>query len=520
MTSKKGKSAPTNDELLAQFDDLGVEEVPPPPAKGKPNKQSTARSEQDLLAELNNLAAQRPASRPATPSLKATPATTGNQSPKRTSTATPPPRVSDEGRSVAGARKSGESTRSFHQAFTPATTEDSPEPEAKPASASGGGWWGGSSWGGLLATATKAAGQAQAALKEIQKNEEAHKWTEQIRGNVGALRGIGGNLQNLGLNTFTEILHIVAPPISQHEQLQIHITHDLTNYPSLDPQIYAVFSRVMSQVEGGSLMVIQRGQESSPRREDGRPSNTAGWSDGPWWRATSGGKRSINAVHGLVPGTKLARASAESYATEFFAPKGGIEAAAKIATESLSETNPTRSSDIFLSIQAIREKETLGQSDLFAPSSTEKSQDSESPIQEPTSTPPEQIIFAIYLHDPIHSIAYSTVSQPIPASWVDWLDATYDPNSPDPESSSELPQSIISLISSGGVDPREWIAEWVDEILQLGIGVVAQRYVAKRMGVGESSGVGAAKGKMKAGMDGGEVVGAGAGEMARAVAGL
>lgn len=35
--------------------------------------------------------------------------------------------------------------------------------------------------------------QAQAAVKEIQKNEEAQKWAEQVRGNVGALRGIGMN---------------------------------------------------------------------------------------------------------------------------------------------------------------------------------------------------------------------------------------------------------------------------------------------------------------------------------------
>ena len=33
--------------------------------------------------------------------------------------------------------------------------------------------------------------QAEAAVKEIQKNEEAQKWAEQVRGNVGALRGLG-----------------------------------------------------------------------------------------------------------------------------------------------------------------------------------------------------------------------------------------------------------------------------------------------------------------------------------------
>jgi hypothetical protein len=32
---------------------------------------------------------------------------------------------------------------------------------------------------------------AEAAVKEIQQNEEAKKWADQFRGNVGALRGLG-----------------------------------------------------------------------------------------------------------------------------------------------------------------------------------------------------------------------------------------------------------------------------------------------------------------------------------------
>jgi Family of unknown function (DUF5427) len=36
--------------------------------------------------------------------------------------------------------------------------------------------------------------QAQAAVKEIQKNEEAQRWAEQVKGNVGVLRGFGKGL--------------------------------------------------------------------------------------------------------------------------------------------------------------------------------------------------------------------------------------------------------------------------------------------------------------------------------------
>ena len=188
MASKTLKSAPTSAELMAQIEDLGTE------ASKASAKQALAssQSEQDLLADLGNLATQRPASRPSTPSVRSTnAAVSGAKSPKRTSTTTPTfgGRSSEE-RSNTGAqpRKSGESTRSFHQSFTPTTTEESPEPEPNPVliASTGGGWW-----GGLLSTATAAVSQAQAAVKEIQKNEEAHRWAEQMRGNVGALKGLG-----------------------------------------------------------------------------------------------------------------------------------------------------------------------------------------------------------------------------------------------------------------------------------------------------------------------------------------
>ena len=67
------------------------------------------------------------------------------------------------------------------------------EPENVPtqqSSEEGAGWWGGWS-GGLFATATAAMKQAEAAVKEIQNNEEAQKWAQQVKGNVGALRDLG-----------------------------------------------------------------------------------------------------------------------------------------------------------------------------------------------------------------------------------------------------------------------------------------------------------------------------------------
>jgi len=313
---------------------------------------------------------------------------------------------------------------------------------------------------------------------------------------------LGGELRSRALPTFTGILHTLAPPISSHERLQIHITHDIVGYPSLDPLIYSTFSRVMAQVEGGDLMVIQRGQESTQKRgtDDGYTgASSSGWSDGPWWRQHTEA-RNLGAVKGLVEGTKLSKVSAASYSNDYFATRGGLEEAAKQATEVLSETNPVRSSDIFLAIQAISQTEPK---DLFGGSASEQKK-SEGGVIDPEEDD-ELICFAIYLHDPIHGITFHTVTQTLPAQWIQWLDASATSDSAD----SSLPDEIAEIVNTGGVDPREWVAEWVEELLSLGVGVVAQRYVARRMGVGQG-GIGRGKARQ-------EALESGGGEAARAM---
>jgi hypothetical protein len=298
-------------------------------------------------------------------------------------------------------------------------------------------------------------------------------------------------LRSRALPTFTNILHTIAPPISQHERLQIHITHDLVGYPSLDPTVYNVFSRVMSQVEGGDLLVIQRGSETRSSS-----SSRAGWTDGPWWRDTST-KRDMGLVDGLVEGTKLARANIDAFATEYFAPNGGVDEAIKRAGEVLSESNPVRSSDIFLAIQAVVFD---GDSALFQAAKT--SEEKDEMVEE--ADVDSLVCFAFYLHDPIHAIHFHTLSQAIPRKWVDWLDAENTT-----EGELQLPDEIAEIVLEGGIDPREWVSEWVEETISLGVGVIAQRYVAKRMGVGEG-GVGKGKARKPA-------IESGAGELARAI---
>jgi hypothetical protein len=307
---------------------------------------------------------------------------------------------------------------------------------------------------------------------------------------------------------FTNILHTLAPPIGSHERLLIHITHDLVGYPSLDPMVHDVFARVMAQVEGGDLLVIQRGQENTSRRGG----EGAGWRDGPWWRQVDS-PRDMGIVKGLHESTKLCRANAEGYANEYFASTGGIEEARIRATEGVSESNPVRTSDLFLSVQAIA---VDADTSLFARTTAAEKEKEASAVKDQDEAD-ELVCFAVFILDPVHEIEYSTVSQTIPARWIHWLDAAAPLTPTTGEEGGDMPSPSVSrtpdeireIVESGGVDPREWVAEWVEETLILSVGVVAQRYVARRMGVGEG-GIGKGKKKME------EVVQEGGGEAARA----
>ena len=224
------KTAAEDDELANLLDSLDAPSSTKPPTSSAPthkklNRVQTAE-DMDLDAELAALEASATAPRSATPRIATPvggkPATQTSNS--RLSTETPRAaglgsgRTSEDNRAP---RKSGESGRSLQNsyAFTPSasttslneagqgqaipiekplnieeeivaasssTKQEEKAAQAAPAAAIGGGWW-----GSLVKTATAAAKQAEAAVKEIQQNEEAKRWTEQVRGNVGALRGLG-----------------------------------------------------------------------------------------------------------------------------------------------------------------------------------------------------------------------------------------------------------------------------------------------------------------------------------------
>ena len=203
MASKK----PTDKDIDSLFEGIDTASTSQTSSTINAPPPSTAQAPDDLFEDLIPRRSEH-TSRPHTPRVQSNIATSALRgSPvKRPGTATPPSsegtgtRTSEEKGQTS--RKSGESIRSFHKSFTPGSTEGSgassdekAEKEQEAAAAqnaeiqaqsSGGGWW-----GGIFATASAAVKQAEALAKEVQKSEEAQRWAEQVKGNVGALRGLG-----------------------------------------------------------------------------------------------------------------------------------------------------------------------------------------------------------------------------------------------------------------------------------------------------------------------------------------
>lgn len=200
-----------DDDYLKLFE--GIEEQPFTAVKHDAGGATTQQSEQDILAELDYLTAERPkplVSRPHTPRLAPSPGGTKGFERSRT----PAGRTSGEGYGygLPPTRKdSGDvgvkraertsldvpstSTSSFGKETRPtpmgepvtygSSTESSVAGSA--AGAAAGGW----GWGSIWSTATAAVKTAEGMVKEIQQSEEGKKWANQVKGNAEVLRGLG-----------------------------------------------------------------------------------------------------------------------------------------------------------------------------------------------------------------------------------------------------------------------------------------------------------------------------------------
>ncbi|PPQ63503.1 hypothetical protein CVT24_004730 [Panaeolus cyanescens] len=280
-------------------------------------------------------------------------------------------------------------------------SKSTPTPtQAQPSQSSSSGAWG---WGSVWSTASAALQQAKTAVdeqvKHLPRNEQARKWGEGVieYAKTAQLDKIGQDFKRVGLSTLTDILNVVAPPISEHEVIQVWLSHDMQGYEGVESLTYRALARILEQVEGGDL-IVNRGNESRPK--DGAQG------------------RDLNAVDGYDTALKLSQAS----------------------NVTKDPNTATTYSHVYLRVQPFLTS--------YAQPTIPQAESSSSPktIQ--------SLQFLIYLYDPAHQLAHTTVTQSVPSKWLDiW-------------------------------DEYDWVEDLIAESVRVGVEVIGQEYLVSRMGWG------------------------------------
>ncbi|KDR84795.1 hypothetical protein GALMADRAFT_53664 [Galerina marginata CBS 339.88] len=263
------------------------------------------------------------------------------------------------------------------------------KPESSPAASSQGqsqtasGGWG---WGSVWSTASAAIQQAKSAVdeqvKHLPKNEQARKWGEGVIEYAKAtqLDKLSQDFRRVGLSTLTDILNVVAPPISEHEVIQVWLSHDMQGYEGVESLAYRALARILEQVEGGDL-VVNRGNESRPKEG----------SEG----------RELNTVDNYETALKVSQVNIEDV----------IKRNSKAASTTKNPDNATTYSHVYLRIQP------------FFSTYAQPTSASETPTE-----PSQYLQFLIYLFDPEHKLTHTTITQVVPSKWLaiwdeyDWVE--------------------------------------------------------------------------------------------------
>ncbi|KAJ3515839.1 hypothetical protein NMY22_g14345 [Coprinellus aureogranulatus] len=295
---------------------------------------------------------------------------------------TPPPPA------AAGGKRNEEDVFAFIDEVTQKSTEPTPKLFQSPSPAPSGGGWG---WGSVWSTASTAIQQARSVVdeqvkhlpKNLPKNELVQGWSEsaleygkkaQEYAKNAQLDKISQDFKRVGLSTLTDILNVVAPPISEHEVIQIWLSHDMQGYDGVESLVYRALTRILEQVEGGDL-VVNRGDESKPK--DGAP-----------------GGRQLNPVDGYESAVKLAQVEVESL----------VKNKKKVHNPS-DVSNPVTYSNVYIRIQPFFNHFKVSEG-----------------ASHNASDPSNKLQFLIYLFDPEHELTHTSVTQAVSAKWIDIWD--------------------------------------------------------------------------------------------------
>ncbi|CAI2177791.1 13893_t:CDS:2 [Funneliformis geosporum] len=279
------------------------------------------------------------------------------------------------------------------------------------------------SWGGLIASASTAYKTAStvvdtsvkgalATVETVRTNEGTKKIEEKFRGilNKEAIGKIGYDLRTLGLNTLTTVVNAVVPPISQYEIVEVWLTHDMVGYVGIESLVYRSFMKVMEQVEGGDIKVRKANESIKSDSEDDSC-------------------RDLNICEGFIEAVGIAKANIEQSIKKHYKPPPSISE--KMDQRELLRDIPTTTCPVFMAIQPTKANP------YSLPTNNEITMDSEN-----------YLYYVIVLTDPTHNLNFKTISQALPASWID---IPYEEN--------------------------EWVEAKMVSTIKLAVQIIAQEYV-------------------------------------------
>ncbi|CED84988.1 Maintenance of telomere capping protein 1, Mtc1 [Phaffia rhodozyma] len=282
-------------------------------------------------------------------------------------------------------------------------------------------------------------GVGDAKARAGQAVEEGRKWGGSLLS--GLVKGVGQvDLEKLrhdlvvaSQSGFSTLLATIAPPISEHEVIEIWLSHEMFGYDGVEGVVYRSLSKILEQVEGGEL-IVNRGKTD------------------PVPRSNSGKERDLNAIQGMAVASKVAEAGLKEL----------IDGHVSKPNQPTAIGLPVTVSPVFLRIQPVLAPLPYAEPSIISlsPSPSGPSAEGEvPPAVTPISTPnPDHLSFIVLLSDQAHGLRSSTVSQAVPGGWL-----------------------------NVGYDEGEWVEEHLVGVLGKAVEIVGQDYVARRMGILETT---------------------------------
>ncbi|GAA5941864.1 hypothetical protein JCM3775_004786 [Rhodotorula graminis] len=265
------------------------------------------------------------------------------------------------------------------------------------------------------------AGLGEGLIKKLGENEQVKKYSEGVMSYAkGAhLDQLGKDLKSTTLRSLTDLLNAVAPPIAEHEVIQVSLSHDMVGYDGVETLVYRGLAKIMEQIEGGTLIVNSASGDKPNVSEDDDV-------------------RDLNLVDGMSEGWKLAEASLDQLIKDtYHVPVPPSES-------DNGATVPVTTCPVYLRIQPVLAPLPSLPPSLLASSSSDSSSSS------PQST--KALFFLLVLRDPTHKLVHASTSQSMPATW---LDIPFEDN--------------------------EWVEDAMVEIIRRSVEIVGQEYITHRM---------------------------------------